>query len=74
MSNSPADGYKSLAGILSVSQMMEKRLANIEKALSKPGAVTPGQAAGGAGAEKFQEAMLKVSSQQLKTLEDIKQL
>jgi len=71
---SPADGYKSLAGILSVSQMMEKRLANIEKALTKPGAAPVSAAAGGGGTDKYKESMSKTADLQLKTLQDIKKL
>lgn len=71
---SPADGYKSLAGILSVSQMMEKRLANIEKALTKPGAAPVSAAAGGGGTDKYKESMGKNADLQLKTLQDIKKL
>ena len=74
--SSPADGYKTLAGILSVNTMMEKRLASIEKALAGggPKKVDVKAAAGGGGSDKFMTVLVKTSQDQLKTLLNIEKL
>ena len=73
---SPADGYKTLAGILSVNTMMEKRLASIEKALSEGGGKKADvkSAVGGGGSDKFMEVLVKTNQDQLISLKNIEKL